>query len=846
MNKRGRKRVISIGLSTIAVFFIMYFIFFIPNIKSNPDTGVTNCSDLNVAGETYLLSNDILNNQITDNCINISASNITLDCQGYYIYSIQNYSGVYSNSTNTTIKNCNITMGSGGDVNAFGIYLNSSNYSTITNNSIFGDSNSGIHVETSLTANLTSNTAISISGFGIYIDGLNDSILTGNTGASNSNYGIYLLSSNNLTITSNNATSNSYHAFGIHSLNNSIFTSNIGISNFADGIIFSSSNNNLIVSNTGINNNTGVSSNNGISCSGGNYNNFTSNTMISYSYAGFIINGNYNTLNSNLITAKEFGIFAIDFFYGNITNEIINTTNTGIYLYRAKNNLVSNITVYDSAPLSTFYINQLIEDNWKEIYSSHFPIKYETHKFKLNKSNNGILLRISQRNVDFADIDELKLEGCGKIIFPKYAIIEKRDILGDVLSLDNNVISMSNKTLEILWDALPNCDEGYTLSMVANEYSSSSLFFRYPRIDFISHNLNKKIFYSLINPLNLIFPLFLTPQNKIIDGIINEVDKIQFPDYKVFWKPGTGHPENFTYIYIEEDKENIYFSVDLTIDNSEDDKDWAEIVLDESSGEKIFRINDSDNRWGKCGFGRTSKVDYNHTICEFKIPKTEISKRNFKFALKYYGTASPPPTSGAVIFINLNSNNNILTNIVSENKGYGIYITDSNNNTISNLTTTNSSIYGIFLEGISQNNTIKNSFIQISNNSAFSFNNQVNPPSNNLFYNNYFNNSIAFSNISTSSLNYFNITKTAGTNIIGGSYLAGNYWAAPNGSGFSQTCPDADDDGICDTSYSLDGINYDYLPLGGCLEVWSCAWGNCINNLETYTCVDANLCQTYL
>ena len=59
----------------------------------------------------------------------------------------------------------------------------------------------------------------------------------------------------------------------------------------------------------------------------------------------------------------------------------------------------------------------------------------------------------------------------------------------------------------------------------------------------------------------------------------------------------------------------------------------------------------------------------------------------------------------------------------------------------------------------------------------------------------------------------WNITKQPGTNIIGGPYLGGNFWAYPNGTGFSQTCPDNDKDGICDVRYTLDENNIDYLPL---------------------------------
>jgi len=61
--------------------------------------------------------------------------------------------------------------------------------------------------------------------------------------------------------------------------------------------------------------------------------------------------------------------------------------------------------------------------------------------------------------------------------------------------------------------------------------------------------------------------------------------------------------------------------------------------------------------------------------------------------------------------------------------------------------------------------------------------------------------------------NYWNTSKTAGTNIIGGPYIGGNFWANPSGTGFSETCSDADVDGICDSSYWLAADNIDYLPM---------------------------------
>ncbi len=60
-----------------------------------------------------------------------------------------------------------------------------------------------------------------------------------------------------------------------------------------------------------------------------------------------------------------------------------------------------------------------------------------------------------------------------------------------------------------------------------------------------------------------------------------------------------------------------------------------------------------------------------------------------------------------------------------------------------------------------------------------------------------------------------NVTTTPGPNIVGGPFIGGNYWARPNGTGFSQTHPDTDGDGFCDEPYVLnpdEGVT-DHLPL---------------------------------
>lgn len=83
--------------------------------------------------------------------------------------------------------------------------------------------------------------------------------------------------------------------------------------------------------------------------------------------------------------------------------------------------------------------------------------------------------------------------------------------------------------------------------------------------------------------------------------------------------------------------------------------------------------------------------------------------------------------------------------------------------------------------------------------------------------NNLFNNTLNYAiNPATNTNTDWNTTKTAGTNIVGGSYLGGNYYSDTTGTGFSDTCADVDADGICDSSLTIYGGGsgiVDYLPL---------------------------------
>jgi len=156
------------------------------------------------------------------------------------------------------------------------------------------------------------------------------------------------------------------------------------------------------------------------------------------------------------------------------------------------------------------------------------------------------------------------------------------------------------------------------------------------------------------------------------------------------------------------------------------------------------------------------------------------------------------------------SSNNLINNTVDINStnvtmGYGIGIYGGSLNTLTNNIVNISSISGIFGISIYESslNTVMGNIVTDNLYGIILYNS-----SNNLIYNNYFNNT---NNAIDNGNNIWNISKILGTNIVGGSWLGGNYWSDYAGE-------DLDEDGFGDTllPYNSSGNitnGGDWLPL---------------------------------
>lgn len=266
------------------------------------------------------------------------------------------------------------------------------------------------------------------------------------------------------------------------------------------------------------------------------------------------------------------------------------------------------------------------------------------------------------------------------------------------------------------------------------------------------------------NPVNTI----IMAKNPALDVFNVESDKVTISGFKIM----EAHKDHAgVYMYkckncTIENSRLLNNTVGVYLENSD-----YNLILNNLIGKGDKGVVAQQSNYNTISGNRASKNRYG-----FYVPNSEgnVISNNTLSENKDYG-----------LVLSTGVSNTLSENNASDN-GRGIYLGNSDNNKISGNTITSNEIFGLFICPKSDKNSVLNNY----------FNNTVNAVPNN------------------GTDNIYYIEKTPGTNIVGGSYLAGNYWSQPNGLGPSEITPDTDGDGIADKVYKIENSDYvDRMPL---------------------------------
>ena len=419
----------------------------------------------------------------------------------------------------------------------------------------------------------------------------------------------------------------------------------------------------------------------------------------------YATNSNSITIQYNEIHDTAGGIILDSTSDSTVTdNNLTDIVLDGVYMWSSSGNTISDNNIVATGgvvPTGLVASAASADDNgflffvwdgqdWSEAASEQFGLQYDTRTVMLEGAapnpDGTYTVRITHSgdNIDAAHIDYLALKKGDQEITPVSAVdvATENSILDKVSALDNDVVDVRFKTVDVTWDV--SSKDKLRVVMNAREEDIDSLDttpFSYP-VNFISVLPSTYVEYVLSGDGSM-----------VVDGELDE--NLGEPTFEEFYRPATGHPDGFTYYYLKNDASNLYVAVDVTVDNTEDSfGDWVQTYVLVDGTPKMFEVVGSETQWGTSGFTYTDKVNYQHKVYEFQIPLDEIgasSGDNIQIAFKFYGTAGG---SDSMIYLGNSDSNTITGNDLNGNDSVnrGIKLKSSDDNTISMNTETNSSI----------------------------------------------------------------------------------------------------------------------------------------------------------
>ncbi|MDQ1253873.1 MAG: trimeric autotransporter adhesin [Euryarchaeota archaeon] len=623
--------------------------------------------------------------------------------------------------------------------------------------------------------------------------------------------GLYLYGAKSCTL-ENNIISGNWYGISLDGSSSDILNSNIVSSNLGTGIYLRNSAGNKLTGNTfSYNGEIGIwlkdSSNS---------NTLTGNTANSNFKSGFLLDNQCigNVLSDNKIEANgEHGMYLNSASNSNtLKNNTINSnTIYGIYLSASGNNQVTdNNRIINNGGCGI----SLINSNYNRIFSNYFNNAQNTYFEGTNAGNLWNTTKTEQVNIVggpylggnfWAKPDGTGLSQVNRDLTGDGFLDAEYD-LTDINAAARNVDYLPLARTEIvdpsgkkgytrIQDAVNAADNGYSIAVYPGTYRENLDLTKEVAIAALSGSPDNTI-VTASDPNSHVFNLHSS--GTVISGFSisgstgsDSTSGIYLDSISACILSNNHVSGNSIGICLSNSGSNTLLNNKIS-SNKYDFKDSGtlENTIDTSNtvrGKPIYYLCSKSD----LEIGSSSNAGTVHCINCNNITIKNLTFENNARGISFYNTG----------------NSRILNNIIQNNFD-GIYLESSYGNTLDSNTVNKSVNNGIFLSGSPTNTIINN---RITENGVYGIG--FSSSSSNLIYNNYFN-SVNNVNVGADSTgNMWSTTKTAGTNIVGGPMLGGNYWATPQGTGFSQTCTDVGDDLICRQSFSIGQNNIDSLPL---------------------------------
>ncbi len=712
-------------------------------------------------------------------CVEIAASNVTFDCNGFTITNNATAGTTYGILVNGSLKNVTVQNCPGISNYTYGIYVYQSNNSIITNSTAYNNTNCGLSIYSGSNNSITNSIAYNNAQYGFCLITSSGNNITNSTAYNNTNYGFDVSSSSNDTIANSIAYNNPSSGFSIYSGSNNSITNN-SVYNNAYGFLLSSTSNDTFTNNTAYSNPTGFyiySSSN---------NTFTNNSAYSSTYGFFLsTSSNNNILTNNSAYSSTYGFFLSNSSNSTITNSIAyNNTQYGFDVYSSSNNntLINNsaynnpsigLMVYDSnltAVRGMHFYNNSPDLEVQDDQGSSFILNLSSIVFDNPLGNYQNYTNLSI-NDTVNNSETYSINWTTNQTAPPYTSFAQTYVnistIAGAVSIDSIVWSWTsgqltgyNSSLFELWGYNSS---GWTMLNSTPNTAANILGMT---------NFNPGAIYGILQ----------------YDGNCPLINKSQVYTENTSY---TGAPNVVSQLggtaCVEITASNVTFNCNgYNITNKGVGGTTYGIVLNGSLTNVTVENcpGVSNYSYGIYVYKSNNSViinstAYNNTQSGFDISSSSNNNtitNSSAYNNTYYGfylessfnntitnsTAHNNPSSGFAMY---SGSNNTLTNDSAYNNAYGFLLAYTSNNTIANSSTYNNTNYGFYL-GFSSNNTIANSTAH-NNPSSFTI---ISSSNNILTSNTAYNNSLYGFDIYSSSNNTI-ANSTAYSNSYYGFYL---------------------------------------------------------------------------